>query len=97
MPNVVINARVSIGRHCIINTGAIIEHDNVIDDFSHVSVGAALGGTVAVGKKVWIGIGSVVKNNISVCDNVMIGAGSVVVHDIKEEGTYIGVPAKLKK
>ena len=94
MPNAVINARATIGRHCIINTGAIIEHDNVIGDYSHVSVGAALGGTVTVGRMVWLGIGSVVKNNISICENVMIGAGSVVVHDIKEGGTYIGVPAK---
>ena len=34
----IINTNVSIGRLCIINTGAIIEHDCKVDDFSHVSV-----------------------------------------------------------
>ena len=97
MPNAVINARSVIGKHCIINTGAIVEHDNVIGDYTHVSVGAKLGGTVTVGKRTWIGIGATVINNINICDDVMVGAGAVIVKDIKEKGTYIGVPAEKKQ
>lgn len=96
MPNAVINSNSRIGKHCIINTGAIAEHDNVIGDFAHISVGAKLGGTVSVGESTWIGIGAVVKNNVSVCGGCMIGAGAVVVEDIKEPGTYIGIPANIK-
>ncbi|MDE6435643.1 MAG: sialic acid O-acetyltransferase NeuD family sugar O-acyltransferase, partial [Lachnospiraceae bacterium] len=94
MPNAVINSRTTIGKHCIINSGAIIEHDNIINDFAHISVGVKLGGTVSVGRKAWIGIGATVKNNLSICDNCMIGAGATVVSSIIEIGTYIGVPAK---
>jgi len=98
MPGAIINARAKIGKHCIINTGAIIEHDNVIEDYVHISVGAKLGGTVHVGQSTTIGIGAVVKNNISICAGSVVGAGAVVVHDIVEEGIYIGVPAKnIKK
>ena len=35
-------------------------------------------------------------NNINICDNACFGAGAVVVKDIVAEGTYIGVPAKIK-
>ena len=94
MANACINSSAKIGKHCIINTGAIIEHDNIIEDFVHISPNVALGGTVKIGKSTHVGIGSTIKNNITICENCKIGAGAVVVKDIKEEGTYVGVPAK---
>lgn len=94
MANACINSSAKIGKHCIINTGAIIEHDNIIEDFVHISPNVALGGTVKIGKNTHVGIGSIIKNNITICENCKIGAGAVVVKDIKEEGTYVGVPAK---
>ena len=97
MANVCINSSARIGKHCIINTGAIIEHDNIIEDFVHISPNTSLGGTVKIGESTHVGIGSIVKNNITICKNCTIGAGAVVVKDILEEGTYIGVPAKRKE
>ena len=96
MANACINSSAKIGKHCIINTGAIIEHDNIIEDFVHISPNVALGGTVKIGKSTHVGIGSTIKNNITICENCKIGAGAVVVKDIKEEGTYIGVPVEKK-
>lgn len=43
MANAAINACAQIGKHCIINTGSIIEHDNIIEDFVHVSGGGKIG------------------------------------------------------
>ena len=94
MANVCINSSSRIGKHCIINTGAIIEHDNIIENFVHISPNSALGGTVRIGENTHIGIGSVVKNNITICKNCTVGAGAVVVKNIIKAGTYIGVPAK---
>ncbi len=97
MANVVINSSAKIGKHVIINTAAIIEHDNIIKDFVHISPNASLGGTVEIGELTHIGIGSVIKNNINITGNSKIGAGAVVVKDIKDEGIYIGVPAYIRK
>lgn len=94
MAHASINSNTSIGSHCIINTGSIIEHDNVIEEFVHISPNATLGGTVKIGKKTHIGIGATIKNNIIICSEVKVGAGAVVVKDIKEKGTYIGIPAR---
>lgn len=96
MANAVINSGVRIGRHCIINSGAIVEHDNQIEDFVHISVGAKLAGTVHVGKSSWVGIGAVVSNNLTICGDCMIGAGAVIVNNIEEKGIYVGVPARRK-
>lgn len=97
MANAVVNPSAHIGAHCIINTAAVVEHDNQIGDFSHISVGARLGGTVSVGAHAWVGIGAAVSNNISICGHCIIGAGAAVIHDIKESGTYVGVPARKIK
>ena len=97
MANACINSSAKIGKHCIINTGAIIEHDNIIEDYVHISPNATLGGTVKIGESTHVGIGSIVKNNITICKNCKIGAGAVVVKDIEKEGTYVGVPAKKYK
>lgn len=94
MAGVIINCCTRIGKGCIINTATTIDHDNIIEDYVHVSPGANLAGTVRVGKGTCIGIGSVISNNISIIENCKIGAGAVVVKDIDEVGTYVGVPVR---
>ena len=93
----VINPGARLGRGVIVNTCSSIDHDCVVEDYAHISVGAHLGGTVKVGKGSWIGIGASVVNNVSVCGGCMIGAGAVVVKDIETAGTYVGVPARKIK
>ena len=93
----VINPDSNIGKGCIINTSSSIDHDVIIKDFSHIAPGAHLAGAVFVDKYTWVGVGSIVKNNITITSECMVGAGAVVVCDIKESGTYVGIPAKKIK
>ena len=92
MAGVVINTSTRIGKGCIINTSSSLDHDNVIEEYVHISPGVNLAGTVKVGKGSWLGIGSVVSNNVNICIDCKVGAGAVVVKDITEPGTYVGVP-----
>ena len=96
MANAVINVCAKIGEHCIINTGAIVEHDNVIENYAHISPNVALGGIVRIGSLTHVGIGATVKNNTEICSDCTIGAGAVVIKSIKEPGTYVGVPIRKK-
>ena len=96
MANAVVNVCATVGEHCIINTGAIVEHDNVIENYAHISPNVALGGTVRIGSLTHVGIGATVKNNIDICSDCTIGAGAVVVKNIKEPGTYVGVPIRKR-
>jgi len=97
MAGVVINCCTKIGKGCIINTGATIDHDNILEDYVHISPGSHLAGTVKVGKGTWLGIGSVVNNNRNITSDCKVGAGAVVVNDITKSGTYVGVPARVIK
>lgn len=94
MAGAIINCCSRIGEGCIVNTGATIDHDNVIEDYVHISPGVHTAGTVEIGKGTWIGIGGVVSNNVNITSGCMIGAGAVVVEDITEAGTYVGVPSR---
>ncbi len=93
MANAVINVCAQIGLHCIVNSGSVVEHDNILEDYVHICPKAALGGDVNIGKLTQIGIGATVINQIDICECCMVGAGAVVVKSINESGTYVGVPA----
>ena len=94
MAGAVINPGAKVGDGAIINTCSSLDHDNRIGAFAHVGVGAHLAGAVIIGDRSFIGAGTTVINNISICEDCIIGAGAVVVSVIKEQGTYVGVPAK---
>ncbi|QOR66331.1 acetyltransferase [Cytobacillus suaedae] len=94
MAGVIVNCCTKIGKSCIINTGSTIDHDNIIEDFVHISPGAHLAGTVKIGEGSWLGIGSLVSNNINITSGCKVGAGSVVVKDITEPGVYVGIPVR---
>ena len=49
----------AVGACCIINTGAIVEHDCVIDDGCHVAPGAVVLGGCSIGRCCLIGAGAV--------------------------------------
>lgn len=97
MAGTVINPATVIGKHCIINSGSVVEHDNRLSDFVHLSPNATLCGTVTVGENTHVGAGVTVKNNTNVASDCVIGVGAAVVKDITEAGTYLGVPAKRVK
>lgn len=94
MAGTVINSCTEIGVGTIINTGVTIDHDNIIEEYVHISPGAHLAGNVRVGKESWLGIGSLISNNITLVENCNIGAGAVVIKNIDQKGTYIGVPVR---
>lgn len=98
MAGSIINTGTKIGKHCIINTRSSLDHDNIIENYVHISPGATLAGTVHIKEKTWICAGATIINNITIAKNNIIGAGSVVIKDInKEDSIYVGVPARKIK
>jgi len=97
MVNAIINPSVSIGKHCIINSGTIIEHDCKIEDFVHICPGASLAGGVEVGEGSMVGIGSTVIQGVKIGKWATIGAGTVIVEDVPDFAVVVGVPGKIIK
>ena len=88
MHGVVVNANVRVGRNCIINSQALIEHGTQVGDHCHISTGARINGDVVVGNGCFIGSGAVIKHGISIGDHALIEAGQVVLADVPS-GTWL--------
>ena len=95
MAGVRVNADVKIGKHCIVNTCASIDHDCVLDDYVHVSPNATLSGDVHVGEGTHIGSGASIIQGIRIGKWCTIGAGAAVIRDIPDYTTAVGCPAKV--
>lgn len=95
MAGAVLNPGTAIGLHCIVNTGACIDHDNVLDDFSSVAPGVCTGGNVRVGAGSAIGIGATVRHGVAIGPRTVIGAGSVVLADVPAACVAFGVPCRV--
>lgn len=78
----VVNANAHIQKLCIINTGAIIEHDCNVEAFSHIAVNSVLCGGVSVGKSTLIGANATVIQGKRIGNNCIIGAGTVIRKNI---------------
>ena len=96
MTGCIIN-RAKIGRHVIVNSGAIIEHDCEVGDNSFIGPGAVIGGFTKVGKNCFIGLGAKVGNGLRIGDNITVAMGSIVNKDLTEPGIYHGFPLKRAK
>ncbi len=97
MQGVIIQACTQIGRHCIVNTGASIDHECVIDDFVHISPRVTLCGNIHVGEGTWIGAGTVVIPGVKIGRWSIIGAGSVVDKDIPDGVLALGNRCRIIK
>ena len=91
----IVSPRAVIGRGALLNTKSSVDHDSVVGDFVHVAPGATLGAHVRIGEETLIGPGVTVVSGRSVGARTVIGAGAVVVHDITDDVTALGVPARV--
>lgn len=88
MAGAILNPYVEVGDHCIINTGASLDHD-----VPHCT----LCGEVEIGDGTWVGAGSTVIQCLHIGKNCFIGAGSVVVDDIPDNCMCYWNPARIIK
>ena len=93
----VIAPNASLGICVIVNHGAVVDHDVVIGEYTHIAPHATLGGGARVGARVLLGAGARVLPGIHVTDDVTIGAGAIVIAPIEVPGVYAGVPARRIK
>jgi sugar O-acyltransferase (sialic acid O-acetyltransferase NeuD family) len=94
MPRAVLGALARIGRLALINTGAIIEHDVVVEEGAHIGPGAVLCGGVRIGARAMLGAAAVVAPNLSIGADAVVGAGAAVLADVPPGGRVAGVPAR---
>lgn len=94
MARAVVGTRAKIGSLAIINTGAIVEHDNEIGAAAHIAPGVALAGSVHIGERALMGVGSTARPGVRIGADAIVGAGSAVVSNVRAAMRIVGVPAR---
>ena len=97
MPGAIVNARSMIGQHCIINSGAVVEHDVRVGHCTHLSPGTVVGGGAAIGDNCFVGLGSRVRDHVSIGSDTLVAMGSVVTGSWPPGSVLRGVPAKPRR
>jgi UDP-perosamine 4-acetyltransferase len=96
----VIMARAVVGTDTVVedlvilNTGAVVDHDNRLETACHVAPGCALAGNVRVCERTLVGVGSAVRPGITIGADTIVGAGSAVVADLPAGARVGGAPAR---
>jgi len=93
----IIDTKVQIGVNNVVEIGAIVGHESIVGDHVLLSANVMISAYNNVGDDAFFAVASTIVSGINVCQGALIGAGAVVVKDINKKGTYIGIPAKLKK
>jgi sugar O-acyltransferase (sialic acid O-acetyltransferase NeuD family) len=90
MHGAIVNAGARIGKNCIINSRALVEHDTTVEDHCHISTGTILNGNVRIGTGSFVGSGSVIKEGVSVGKICTIGMGLSVRHNLTDGTLCLG-------
>lgn len=88
---VIINADAKIGTLAIINSGAIIEHECIVEEYSHIAVGAVLCGNVKIGESTFVGAAATVIQGVEIGKKCIIGANSIVLSNVDNESKVYGI------
>ncbi len=86
-----------LGRACIINTGASVDHECRLGDGVHIGPGATLAGCVEVDDYATVYSGAVVLPRIRIGKSAIVGAGAVIRGDVPECTVVVGNPAEIMK
>jgi sugar O-acyltransferase (sialic acid O-acetyltransferase NeuD family) len=89
----VINANANVGNFCIVNTGAIIEHDVILEDSVQICPAVALAGAVRCEQSAFLGTGAVAIPNVVIGIRAIVGAGAVVTKNVPSHHVVVGNPA----
>jgi len=90
----IIQPEAVLGKSCIINTKASVDHECILEDGVEIAPGATLCGSIKVGKYSWVASGATVLPWLTIGENSIVGAGAIVVNDVPANQVVVGIPAR---
>ncbi len=94
MARAVLGTQARLGRLAILNTGAIAEHDVVLEEACHAAPGSVLCGQARLGERALLGAGASVRPGVRVGIDAVVGTGAAVIEDVADGARVGGVPAR---
>jgi len=90
-----VGPHVTIGNHVMILQNVGLSHDDVIGDYSCLTVGVNFSGRVKVGRNCYIGTNATVVDGAVIGDRSQVGCGSVIRHNVPAGEVWVGNPGRF--
>lgn len=87
---------VRTGRHVQVHVNCAIGHDVTAGDYVTMLPAAVVSGNVLLEAAATLGTTSAILQGLTVGRKSTVGAGAVVTHDVPDETTVVGVPARAR-
>lgn len=75
--NAVIQAEARIGNQVIINIGACVDHEAIVEDFANIGPLVYIGGGTQISKMATIEANATISRNLLIDENVLVKSGAV--------------------
>jgi len=78
MAGAIVGTGARLGEGVIVNCGAVIDHDCLLEPFGHLGVSASMAGGSVLGRSAWMPVGSVLACGVKISADRVLRAGEVV-------------------
>lgn len=95
--DVIFSCNCKVGDFNIFNTRATLGHDDTIGSYNVFSPNTQISGNVVIENENFLGFNCGIIQGKKIGNRNVVGAGAILLRTIKDEGTYIGVPAVKMK
>jgi hypothetical protein len=96
-PGVIVSVDAKLGRFVLLNYGASVGHDAVLDDFSQACPGSRVNGWCHLARGAFVGSNAALLPRVRIGEGAKVGANAAVTRDVEAGTTVVGVPAKRVK
>ncbi len=88
---------IELGDFNLFNTRVCVGHDNLIGSYNVFQPNTQISGNIVIGNRNFFGVNSLVLPVKKIGNDNNLGAGSMLIKNIKDNGSYFGVPAMRQK
>ena len=94
-PQAIVTSDAKLGDFVFMNTGSVIGHDAVVDDYSTLYPNTEVCGDCKLGTDCVLGIGAFLVPGVALASGTRVGAGSIVWSSFEAPALLVGNPAKI--
>lgn len=96
-PRAFVGYRSELAMGAMLNTGAQLDHHNVVGICATIDPGVVTAGNVTIGDFATVHTGATVIKRTRIGKHAIVGAGAVIIDDVPPDTTVVGVPGRVIK